>query len=83
MFGHKLRKIYLDNNDVRKVTEFFKEEFGIEEIMSIQTKPSRFEIIAFDGDLTKEELQTPKSLEKSVKAFKDFCRKYGETRIQM
>lgn len=78
MFGYKTRKIYLDNNDVKKVSEFFKEEFGIEEIMSIQAKPSRFEIIAFDGDLMKEELQTPKSLEKSIKAFKDFYERYSK-----
>lgn len=70
MYGFK--EIYLEKDEVAKVSKFFEEEFGITTIATIQADGNHFVIKAIDDGW---------SIEKSVKAFNDFCRRYGETSL--
>lgn len=66
MYGFK--EIYLEKDEIAKVSKFFEEEFGIT-IATIQADGNHFVIRAIDDSW---------KTEKSVKAFKDFCERYNK-----
>lgn len=70
MYGFK--EIYLEKDEVAKVSKFFEEEFGITTIATIQADGNHFVIRAIDDSW---------KIEKSVKAFKDFYERYSKEKV--
>ena len=54
MYGYHEKVIYLQREERKKLADFFEKEFGLTNIMSIQTEGTDIKLTTFDGHLEKD-----------------------------
>lgn len=54
MYGYHEKVIYLQREERKKLADFFEKEFGLTNIMSIQTEGIDIKLTTFDGHLEKD-----------------------------
>ncbi len=60
--------IYLDKEDIKKVSDFFEKEFGITNITAIKATTDSFEIVRLRSD-------DDSTICNFIKAYNEYCKK--------